>query len=160
VSGLIVVARKSSFQSRAWPLKVRIDGQLVGKVKNGASEQFLVSAGSHIVQTGSGAGSSKKLMVDVADGGYHVLRTGPSKAGTATIVPSVVLGGLAGRAAGRDGSPVPLLALLAVLLVVTLVSVRIPGFFMTLAPVPQPNGLPDLGDPTGRDPVWWTTPGQ
>jgi len=157
---MIVIARKASIRGVAMSYKVRIDGQKVGKLNSGASGSFLVEPGRHVVQTRSGGTSSKKVTVDVTEGGYHVLGTGPTKSGSLMMVPAVAVGGVGAHLAARGGGGTSAFLLLEITLVLLFTAVaRVPGLHITLSPIRQPNGLPDLSDPAGRQPVWGGAPG-
>lgn len=134
--GMIVIARKPSVRNMVWPYKVRIDDHLVGKVGNGTSEAFTVAPGRRVVEVRSGGSKSKKVTVDVVEGGYHVLGTGPTGRGLLMVVPAAALGAGAARIAAHGASAFLLVEVLLILLFTALA--RIPGLHITLAPVEHP----------------------
>ena len=46
----IIVSRKSEFMNRTRGFKVLIDGEVVGKISNGKTEEYHVVAGSHTIE--------------------------------------------------------------------------------------------------------------
>lgn len=70
-----VVAAPAEF-GRAGRLKVRVDGAVVGKVKQGKSLDIEVESGTHQFRVSAGAGRSKDVTVTVSDGSEQALDAG------------------------------------------------------------------------------------
>lgn len=159
MSGRIVVVRRAMLLNSAVSARVRMDGELVGKVASGESGQFEVSAGRHVVQArfGSGAGRSKKVEVDVAEGGDRVLVTGSRKGAWLIAAPLVLAGSFLGpRVAGHSEAWVGALVGIAGIFALGAIVDRIPGVLTTLESAPEGGRLPEQRTPARRDPVLGT----
>jgi hypothetical protein len=62
----IIINRPSEWANRARPFKIMIDGQQVGIIKNGISEEFKVAPGKHTVYCKVDWCSSKPVDINLA----------------------------------------------------------------------------------------------
>jgi len=102
----IIINRKGQYRNRLRGIKVLIDGQEVGSVKNDSSEEFTVSSGFHEVQCKIDWCSCKPLQVNVNEGEVKILKleSGMKYYNVLTIIAIVViaLGFIYPRIAHRD----------------------------------------------------------
>jgi hypothetical protein len=78
MAGTIAISRKSSFQVMPRAYKVWIDGVVVGTVQNGQSTEFSVESGDHTVELSIDGMYSRKLAVEVFEGGRRRIACGPN----------------------------------------------------------------------------------
>ena len=64
----IILRRPDEWLNRARPFKVLIDGIEVGNIKTGASEEYILSAGTHRIQCTISWYSSPELIVNLSAG--------------------------------------------------------------------------------------------
>jgi hypothetical protein len=85
MGGTVTVVVAPAEFGRAGRLKVRVDGAVAGKVRQGSSLDVEVDAGTHQFRVSGGAGRSKDVAVTVSDGSEHSLDAGIHR-GLTTIV--------------------------------------------------------------------------
>jgi hypothetical protein len=78
MAGTIAISRKSSFHVVPRAYKVWIDGTAVGAVMNGESADFAVDPGEHTVEVSLDGMYSRKLAVEVFEGGRRRITCGPN----------------------------------------------------------------------------------
>jgi hypothetical protein len=76
MSGTITLTRRSGFQLRPRPYKVWIDGVAVGRLAQNATAEFVVDPGIRLVELSLDGMYSKKVTVDVREGGTRRLHCG------------------------------------------------------------------------------------
>lgn len=78
MAGTIAISRKSAFQLVPRAYKVWIDGAVVGAIGNGRSAEFEVTPGVHTVELSIDGMYSRKLSVEVFEGGKRRIACGPN----------------------------------------------------------------------------------
>lgn len=91
-----MVAARPGF-GRAGRMKVSVDGDVVGKVRQGSSLDLILEPGAHRFRVSGGGSRSRSVTLTVAEGGHRHLSAGvhPGLA-MATAVGSMVLAALGG----------------------------------------------------------------
>ena len=76
MSGTIALTRRSGFQLRPRPYKVWIDGVGVGRLPHNGAAEFVVEPGEHLVELSLDGMYSKRVAVQVREGGTRRLHCG------------------------------------------------------------------------------------
>ncbi|MBW8806204.1 MAG: hypothetical protein JF587_20495 [Catenulisporales bacterium] len=76
MSGTITLTRRSGFQLWPRPYKVWIDGVAVGRLAHNSRAEFTVEPGEHLVELSLDGMYSKRVTVDVREGGTRRLHFG------------------------------------------------------------------------------------
>jgi hypothetical protein len=76
MSGTIAFTRRSGFQLRPRPYKVWINGVPVGRLPQNGAAEFTVEPGVHLVELSLDGMYSKKVSVEVPEGGTRRLHCG------------------------------------------------------------------------------------
>jgi len=76
MAGTVTVVVAPAEFGRAGRLKVRVDGAVVGKVRQGTSLDVEVEPGTHRFRVSAAAGRSKDVAVTMSDGSQHALDAG------------------------------------------------------------------------------------
>jgi hypothetical protein len=74
--GTIALTRRSGFQLRPRSYKVWIDGVVVGRLPHNGAAEFVVEPGEHLVELSLDGMYSKRVAVQVHEGGTRRLHCG------------------------------------------------------------------------------------
>lgn len=141
-----IVAARPGF-GRAGKIKVSVDGELVGRIRQGSSLDIPLAVGTHRFRVSSGGSRSKNLDISVSEGGRHLLTAGVHQG----LVPAV---GICAAGLGYFGGILFLVPLLAIL-------IATPGTWFYLrasapAPSPMEDAEPaDAAATTTAGEMWW-----
>ena len=78
MAGTIAISRRRSFQVMPRAYKIWIDGTAVGAIMNGESAEFAVDPGEHTVEVSIDGMYSRKLSIEVFEGGHRRITCGPN----------------------------------------------------------------------------------